>query len=308
MLARKRRPRVSDHKRIGFTLIEILIVLVIIGILAALILPAVNRARMAVRIVEVNNEMNKIKTSITQFKVTYGVEPPSSITIHEFAAGWAGDPRSRRYVKQIWPQFDFTKPRLFNPDTDSLDSIALDGSECLVFFLGGMVDNTSGALRGFSKNPRDPFIVDNGSRAGPFFEFKGGFSGGAPIGRLVDTDGDGAPEYLDTLPSQINPYVYFSSYDGAGYGPDNTEDTNLNGALDPGEDKNLNGTLDERMKRPYFKDAAFKVPYHTDSFQIISPGVDFEYGNGGHFDINNPPTINQGSDNIANFHGGVLGG
>lgn len=289
MLARQQRSRTQNSLRVGFTLIELMIVLVIISILAALILPAVMRGTDTARIFEVNNEQNKFKASITQFKTVFGVNPPSSVTIHETGTAWGGAPRDRRIIKQIWQQFDFTLNRDFNGDSDTTDTITLDGAECLVFFLGGMVDGTSGALRGFSKNPRDPFAIDNGSRDGPFFEFLGGFdvSTKAPTGRLVDTDGDGAPEYLDTLASQLNPYVYFSSYDGAGYrAADNSG----------------------RIAGPYYKDAALKVPYNADSFQLISPGRDFQYGTGGHFDPNNPPTSNADSDNITNFHSGVLGG
>lgn len=313
MIAQKSDNKTPHAPGSGFTLIELMIVLVIIGVLAALILPAVMRGTNTARIFEVNNEQQKFKASITQFKTTFGVNPPSSVTIYESATAWGSAPRDRRIIKQIWQQFDFTLDRDINGDGDTTDTVALDGAECLVLFLGGMVDGTSGALRGFSKNPRNPFAIDNGSRDGPFFEFLGGFdvSGATPVptGRIVDTDGDGAPEYVDNLGSQTKPYLYFSSYDGAGYRLDNTEDTNLNGTLDAGEDKNSNGVLDHRIARPYYKDAAFKVPYNADSFQLISPGQDFEYGDGGHFDPDNPP-ISGGADadNITNFHQGVLGG
>jgi prepilin-type N-terminal cleavage/methylation domain-containing protein len=298
MLALKRRPQASVHNRIGFTLIELLIVLVIIAILAALILPAVMRGTNTVRIAEVNNEMAKFKTAITQFKVDFGVEPPSSLTIWERATDWASHPRDRRIVKQLWPQFDFSLDREFDGDALGLpgyqtEDFPMDGAECLVFFLGGMADRTTGALRGFSSNARNPFVVDNGARVGPFFEFKGGFdvsgSTPAPTGRFVDTDSDGLPEYLDTLPGQTLPYLYFSSYGGEGY---------------------KTGDNLTRIAAPYFKDALSRVPHKESSFQLISPGFDFNYGTGGQFDPDNPPSNTNApdSDNITNFHSGVLGG
>jgi prepilin-type N-terminal cleavage/methylation domain-containing protein len=304
MLVRQQRFRTHDLHRSGFTLIELMIVLVIISILAALILPAVMRAGRTARIAQVQSEMESLKTSITQFKVRFGIEPPSSITIHEFPGdaaakpptGWAGDPLSRGIVKRLWPQFDFTAAREFDGDdvTDpgyQSESHTLDGAECLVFFLGGMVDETSGALRGFSKNPRDPLSIDTGSRDGPFFEFNGGIDPTTklPVGRLVDANSNGLPEYIDAMPSQTKPILYFSSYAGTGYRKaDNSP----------------------RIASPYFKDSSTTQAYNADGFQLISPGSDFEYGVGGHFDPEKN-TFNSNDldgDNITNFHTGTLGG
>jgi prepilin-type N-terminal cleavage/methylation domain-containing protein len=306
----RRHGQQAASRRKGFTLIEILIVVTIIAILAGLLLSAFGPASQSAREAQVIAEMQSLKAAITVFKTEFNMEPPSSIVIAESPAGWSTLPVDRALLKRLWPSFNFGIARDFNGDGDTMDVVALDGAECLVFFLGGVVDPSSGQLRGFSKNPGNPFAIDNATRQGPFHEFEGGIDPTTrqPIGRLVDTDGDGAPEYIDDLPSQTKPIVYFSSYDGTGYRTDNTEDTNGNGTLDAGEDKNGNGKLDHRMQYAYFKDAARKSAYNASGFQLISPGQDAEYGVGGLLD----PTQFSGqrageTDNLALFHSGRLG-
>lgn len=260
MLARPQRCPSNTSNRHGFTLIEVLIVIVIIGILASLILPAVNRARMRAQIARVQSELESMKASITDFNIRFKNNPPSRVTLYEAPAGWATDALSRRAIKSLWPQFDFSVSRDINGDLDSTDIFAMEGSECLVFFLGGMIDGTSGAFRGFSKNPGNPLALDNGTRDGPFFEFLGGIDPvtKTPTGRIIDSDGDSLPEYLDPLASQTQPIVYLSSNGGLGY----------------------NATDDDSIA-PYYRDGARRDPYNSDGFQLISPGFDFTYGSGG---------------------------
>jgi len=318
----QRPPIQSQHgKQTAFTLVEIMIVLVIVAILAALILPAVQNAMVTARISQVSSEFQSISASITEFKTRFKTEPPSSIRLHEAPSGtattpptnWATDALSRRTIKGIWPQFDFSVSRDINGDGDLTDTFTLEGSECLVFFLGGMVDGSSGAFRGFSKNPANPLAIDNGTRDGPFYEFDGGIDPTTkqPTGRLVDTDGDTLPEYLDSLPSQSQPIVYFSSNGGNGY-----------------------RITDDDSIAPYYRDGGKKQAYNNDGFQLISPGPDAAYGTGGPLDsedIDGNNTLDSGEDtngngdldterdrvltgtrepeqdNITNFHSGRLG-
>ena len=278
---RVQRPAIRPA-RAAFSLVEILIVISILGILAALLLPAINSARRTARVAEVQSEFESIKASITAFNTRFKKDPPSYIQIYEAPADWAADALSRRKVKELWPQFDFTLARDINGDSDSTDDFELEGSECLVFFLGGMVDSTSGAFRGFSKNPSNPLVVDNGQRDGPFYEFEGGLNPSTrqPTGRLIDTDADSLPEYVDSLPSQTLPIIYFSSYDGAGYRP-----------------------ADDDSIGPYYRDAARKQAYNSDGFQLISPGLDGEYGVGGVLDsedANGNGSLDTGEDSNGN--------
>lgn len=316
---RVQRPLVQAHRpsqfaqRHAFTLVELMIVLVIIGILAALILPAVQSARVTARIAQVSAELRSIEASITEFKVRFKKNPPSSVVIHEDPTSWANDALNRRTIQGLWPQFNFSLSRDINGDGDTSDSLTLEGSECLVFFLGGMIDGQSGAFRGFSKNAANPLAIDNGTRDGPYYEFNGGIDPTTkqPTGRIVDTDADTLPEYLDSLPSQNLPIVYLSSNGGLGY-----------------------RAADDDSIIPYYRDGAKQQAYNNDGFQLISPGPDAAYGSGGALDTedtNGNGTLDAGEDtngngildaersrvltgtreserdNITNFHSGRLG-
>lgn len=279
----------SPEKRRGFTLVELMIVIVIILILLGLLIPAIGAVRLRAQQTQVRAEITSLEGAITAFKAEFGMDPPSGIVLHENQAGWNGDTRSKNLIRSMWPQFDFSKNRDINRDMDSDDSIALNAGECLVFFLGGIWDSTNKTPNGFSKNPADPFIISNagGGRQGPYYEFD--------ISRFVDTDGDDAPEYVDSFPSQQKPYLYFSSYDGRGYRNGEVTGTGMLDVYRQGED-------------PTITPPTTDVPFKAKSYQIISPGADFEYGTGGIFnpDKNFPSNRTAEADNVTNFVGGSL--
>lgn len=260
--------------RSAFTLIEILAVIVVIAILIALLMPALSSARTRVRIAAVKSEISQLETSIGRFKANYNMDPPSSITLYETAANWSSDAPSAATIRQLWPQYDFTTNFDINKDGDTADTINLVGPECLVFFLGGpnstnAVGTTTanmGGCLGFSKNPATPFERTSTSREPSLFDF-------LPA-RFSDVDGDGFPEYLDSLPSQTAPYLYYSSYGGQGYNSQvGTLITNEFALIAT----NFNG-----LTEPYRQGTAATAPYwKSNSYQIISPGFDRKYGFGG---------------------------
>lgn len=220
------RPR---HTRHGFSLIELLVVIVIIGILMALVLPALAAVRRRAAVAEQAAEFSKIDTAITQFTSDMGVEPWSEIILTENGSSATWDPTSATRIRRIWPTFNFSQDIDFNGDfaltgdASGSGTITLASSECLVFFLAGAFSrDTDGngsisateaempaAYLGFSKNPINPYSKTGSNRQGPWFTFD--------AGRLKDSDGDGMPEYYPTLGEANVPMHFASSNNGQGY-------------------------------------------------------------------------------------------
>lgn len=69
----------ARHRRTGFTLIEILVVVVIIGILAAMVVPKFADARREATIASVRNQLQTMRAQVESYRAIHrGQLPPAS--------------------------------------------------------------------------------------------------------------------------------------------------------------------------------------------------------------------------------------
>ena len=100
---------IMNTNRRAFTLVELLVVITIIGILIALLLPAVQAARESARRAQCTNNLKQIGLAILNYESTFGCLPPGGTVGHAGSYGSSWIVRILAYSEQngTFDQFDF---------------------------------------------------------------------------------------------------------------------------------------------------------------------------------------------------------
>lgn len=127
---------ISPIRRRGFTLVELLVVIAIIGILVALLLPAVQAAREAARRLSCQNNEKQIALACLNFESTHRTLPPGSINANGTSESGMGWPvRILPYVEESSVNEETvakykTVDDLYSGSYDELNSLRLPSYRC----------------------------------------------------------------------------------------------------------------------------------------------------------------------------------
>lgn len=319
----------GGRRRPAFTLVEMIVVMAIIGVLAAILIPTLRAAMVRAKVTAIAADLANLDAALNQFKEKYGSYPPDFSNANVLT----------RHVQKAWPRITENERRKFlaiayhRGSGISGSQWEIDPAEALVFWLGG-----------FSEDPQHPFT----GPGGPFPEFGGPLR---PLERNQDNaffpfDGDRLTESNTIRPFEVTytnvlgallPYKFIAREswdDDIFHGLDNdpfpvclTRGTNLpiayldaHNYLNSGYPIYANSRIAGHA-RAYLSDrkllnvnAGFEW-INPHSYQLITAGLDEDFGVDV-FDNNNKRMFKRYAtgtyyvlgdlDNITNFSGGTL--
>ncbi|WP_047814456.1 type II secretion system protein [Rhodopirellula islandica] len=306
---------VAPKTRSAFTLVEMLVVISIIGILAAVLIPAVTNAVRTARVTSLRLEITALEGAVEQYQQKHGDYPP------DFSS-WA---IVERHYRKAFPRMSTNDYELLVNmlhSSGTYDATQLDRGEVLAWTLGGYSDDTQRPFTGpggplawtgdGTNSYGDATVTDldrqnpanfqvNIDRPNALMDFETSRldysevnDGAAMIGsnRRLSSDGDLFLSFRSD--SEGAPFVYFDSrtytlYDpnvSSGAGDFNGYGSSTYGYVRPYLSTNAN---QNRSGANYTDQAAALGAWqfvNPNTFQIISAGLDNNFGATASYDVN----------------------
>ena len=277
------------HPHRGFTLVELLVVIVIIAMLAALLVPAVMVAMGRAKQARIKSEIDMLHMAVMKYKSEFGAIPPSA----------NDNGRVLMHLRRLFPRTNttyyttttnnnipptclkglFSNTNFISPNNQFI----LRSDTALAYWLSGYSASSttpfSSPLVPIYDFDRSRFESDAGGFTGRFHspgQSEGGFYYYISSANYYTTSNNNifATQGVEFDPSTNIETTAPRTNPG--------EDANNNGVLDLGEDANNNGVLD------------YGLPFNPTTFQILHPGRDEQTG-----------TLPTQEDDLSNFWPGT---
>jgi len=311
----------------AFTLVEMIVVMAIIGVLAAILIPTIRAAMVRAKVSAIAADLSNLDAALNQFKEKYQIYPP----------GWSNldltVPANMNYlvrsIQKMWPRITRNELALFAEIVNHRGShvpaselqFEMDAAEALVFWLGGFSEDPNRPFTGFGgpfsggernqDNAYFPWDSERLTETGQSVMYTITLKNGNTYTFLARESDDEVAYGLKNDPFPVVlardtswPIAYFNSanYPNASYPPYVYGATRVTGHAHPyqSDRKLVNGTDYEWI--------------NLNSYQLVSAGLDEDYGvdswngtirlfkrytSGVFFQAGD-------NDNITNFSGGTL--
>lgn len=126
----------SQRKRAGFTLVEIMVVVVILGILAATIVPSFMRTTQDAKVGAAKADIANIKNALTRFSINMDRFPTTEEGLKVLSEAPSGDDKKWRgpYVEEVKPDpwghpYQYRYPGTHGRNQYDIWSFGSDGAE-----------------------------------------------------------------------------------------------------------------------------------------------------------------------------------